>query len=76
MEDDGPNKAQRQLWIAIDDIFRADVDQLDLLVPQKVQRHLSVLQHVETHFTLLSWLRDETRDELKPGPHIKSHDLR
>lgn len=61
MEDDGPNKAQRQLGVAIDDIFGSDVDQFDLLVAQKVQRHLSVLQHVEPHFTLLPWLEDKDR---------------
>lgn len=59
MEDDGPNEAQRQLGVAIDDIFGSDVDQFDLLVAQKVQRHLSVLQHVEPHFTLLPWLGEK-----------------
>lgn len=60
MKDDCPNEAQSQLGVAIHNIFRSDIDQFDLLVAQKVQRHLSILQHVETHFTLLSWLQGES----------------
>lgn len=57
VKDDCPNKAQGQLRVSIDDVLCPDVDQLDFLIPQKVQCHLSVLQHVEPHFTLLPWLQ-------------------
>lgn len=30
MENDGPYQTERQLWIAIDDIFSADINQFDL----------------------------------------------
>ena len=30
MEDDGPYQSERQLGVAVDDVFGADVDQFDL----------------------------------------------
>jgi len=53
----GPDQAQGQLWIAVHNVLGAYVDQLDLLVAQEVQSHLCILQHMESHFTLLAWLK-------------------
>lgn len=43
--------------LAIDNIFRSDVDQLNFLEAQKVERHLNILQHVEAHLAFLSRLK-------------------
>ena len=53
MEDDGPDEAEGELGVAVDDVLAADVDQLDLLVPQEPQRGLHVLNGVEPHPTSL-----------------------
>lgn len=49
MQNDGPDQAKGQLRVAVDDVLSPDVDQLDLLVAEEVERHLHVLQHVEPH---------------------------
>ena len=57
VEDDGPDEAEGELRIAVDDVLTADVDQLDLLVPQEPQRGLHVLDGVEPHPTSLPRLK-------------------
>lgn len=57
MQDDGPYQAEREFWVAVHDVLRPDVNQLNLLVSQKVESHLHVLQHVETHSTPLPRLK-------------------
>ena len=49
VEDDGPDEAERQLGVAVDNVFAADVDQLDLLVAEEAERGLHVLDGVEPH---------------------------
>lgn len=49
MQNDGPYESECKFRISVDNVLRPDVDQLDFLVPEEVQRHLHVLQHVETH---------------------------
>lgn len=41
----------------VDDVLRSDVDQLNLLESQKVEGHLNVLEHVESHLAFLAWLK-------------------
>ena len=53
VEDDGPDEAERQLGVAVDNVFAADVDQLDLLVPEEPQSGLHVLDCVKPHPTSL-----------------------
>ena len=57
MEDDGPDEAEGELRVAVDDVLTADVDQLDLLVPQEPQRGLHVLDGVKPHPTSLPRLK-------------------
>ena len=54
MEDDGPDESKRELGVPVDDVLAADVDQLDLLVPQEPQRRLHVLDRVEPHSAALA----------------------
>ena len=56
MEDDGPDEAEGEFGVSVDDVLAADVDQLDLLVPEEPQRRLHVLDGVETHAASLSRL--------------------
>lgn len=49
VQDDGPDEAEREFGVPVDDVFSSDVDQLDLLVPEEVEGHLDILQHVEAH---------------------------
>jgi len=58
VQDDGPYQTKSELRITVHDVLRSDVDQLDLLVAQKVEGHLHILQHVETHPTFLSRLKN------------------
>lgn len=53
VEDDGPDEAEGELGVAVDDVLAADVDQLDLLVPQEPQSGLHVLDCVKPHPTSL-----------------------
>ena len=57
VEDDGPDEAEGELGVAVDDVLAADVDELDLLVPQEPQRGLHVLDGVEPHPTSLPRLK-------------------
>lgn len=57
MQDDSPYQAEREFGITVYDVLRPDVDQLDLLVAQKIESHLHVLQHVETHSAPLPRLK-------------------
>ena len=57
VEDDGPDEAEGELGVAVDDVLAADVDQLDLLVPQEPQRGLHVLDGVEPHPSSLPRLK-------------------
>lgn len=57
VQDDGPDEAQRQFVVSVDDFLSPDVHQLDLLVPQEVQGHLNVLDHVEAHATFFTRLK-------------------
>ena len=59
VEDDGPDEAEGELGVAVDDVLAADVDQLDLLVPQEPQRGLHVLDRVEPHPASLSRLQNK-----------------
>jgi len=54
VEDDGPDEAEGELGVPVHDVLAADVDQLDLLVPQEPQRGLHVLDRVEPHPASLS----------------------
>lgn len=63
------------LILPIYDVFRPDVDQLDFLESKEIERHLNVLQHVESHFAFLAGLkRNETLIE-QLGNGIKQCDL-
>ena len=53
VEDDGPDEAEGELGVAVHDVLAADVDQLDLLVPQEPQSGLHVLDCVKPHPTSL-----------------------
>jgi hypothetical protein len=57
VQDDGPYETEGQLGVAVHDVLRPDVDQLNLLVPEEVERHLHVLQHVEPHATSFARLK-------------------
>lgn len=41
----------------VDDVLRSDVDQLYLFKTQKVESHLNVLKHVESHLAFFAWLK-------------------
>ena len=58
VEDDGPDEAEGELGVAVDDVLAADVDQLDLLVPQEPQSGLHVLDCVKPHPTSLPRLEN------------------
>lgn len=58
-EDDGPDKTERESVIAVDDIMRTHVLQVDPLFLQKLQGLVNVLQAVDAH-TTLRWLRLQT----------------
>lgn len=75
MQYNSPDQAKRQLGITIHNILGAYVDQFDILKAQKVQRHLCVLQHVETHFALLSWLLSKTSIEISWETQLESPQL-
>ena len=59
VEDDGPDEAEGELGVAVDDVLAADVDELDLLVAQEPQCRLHVLDGVEAHAAALSGLQSE-----------------
>ena len=56
MQDDGPNEAEGELGVSVDDVLPSDVDQLDLLVAEEAERRLHVLDGVEAHATALAGL--------------------
>lgn len=58
VEDDGPDEAEGELGVAVDDVLAADVDQLDLLVPQEPQSGLYILDCVKPHPTSLPRLEN------------------
>lgn len=62
VQDDGPYQSQGKLRVAVDDILCPDVDELDLLVPEKVECHLDVLQHVESHPASLARLETKINE--------------
>ena len=68
MEDDGPDEAEGELRVAVDDVLTADVDQLDLLVPQEPQRGLHVLDGVEPHPTSFPRLQ---KDKVKSNMNCR-----
>lgn len=57
VQDDGPDQAQGELRVAVDDVLGPDVDQPDLFAVKKVEGRIHVVEHVETHDTPLAWLR-------------------
>lgn len=61
MQDDSPYQAEGELRVTVHDVLRADVDQFDFLVAQKIEGHLHVLQHVKTHPTSLPRLKNGVR---------------
>ena len=61
VEDDGPDEAEGELGVAVDDVLAADVDKLDLLVPREPKRGLHVLDGVEPHPSSLTRLENEVK---------------
>lgn len=59
MQDNRPNQSQCKFRVSVHDVLSPDVHELDLLVSEEVQRHLDILQHVETHPTSLTRLEEE-----------------
>ena len=59
MEDDGPDEAEGELGVAVDDVLPADVDQFDFFVAQEPQRGLHVLDRVEAHAPALPGLKEK-----------------
>lgn len=59
MQDNRPDQAQSQFGVSIDNVLGSNINQFNLLITEKVQGHLSILQHMETHFTLFSWLKEQ-----------------
>ena len=55
-EDDGPDEAEREPGVAVDDIVRPQVLQMDPLLAQELQRLLHILQAVDAHLAL-GWSR-------------------
>ena len=70
MEDDGPDEAECEFWVAVHDVLSADVDQFDFFVSEEPERCLHVLDCVETHATALTGLEKETR---RGGKKIFKH---
>ncbi len=57
VQDDRPNESERELWVPVDDVLPADVDDGDLLVAEEPQRRLHVLDGVEAHAAALAGLQ-------------------
>ena len=51
-EDDGPDEAQREALVAVDDVVGAHVLQVDALLLEELQRLVHVLQAVDAHAAL------------------------
>lgn len=56
VQDDGPYQSEGQLGVPVDDILSPNVNEFDLLVPEEVECHLDILQHVEPHTASLARL--------------------
>ena len=56
MENDGPDEAECELWVAVDNVLAANVDQFDFLVTEEPQGSLDVLDGMEAHSTPLARL--------------------
>lgn len=51
-EDDGPDEAERETMVAIDDVMGAHVLQVDALLLEELQGFVHVLQTVDSHSAL------------------------
>lgn len=62
-QDDGPDEAECEAVVAVDDVVRPHVLQVDLLLLEELQRFIHVLQTVDPHATFGGLRLDERGEE-------------